>query len=265
LDGDTIDTVTTLRDRATGVVEPLGAPDGFTSSGTPLPACNIDGTPDGRAVVDVHQSPFLFPAVANEGDVSAFLENEAAEAYCDENGDHDRMDPTLRIFGLNQSGRTPPEVTGPFSPAHVMDAEPLVNGRQLAVSNGIVLGRRSEKGQTKYKTIQMDAGSTQLSSYTTLSADGRFVVFRSKNNLAMPPHAAGTTNAYLYDSCRSSNGPVPSCFPTVENVSITQSPTPGLAADGTFPNNFSSPTAVTPDGRYVVFESSATNVSDTLN
>jgi hypothetical protein len=257
-DGDTTDAVATLTDKTTGVNEPLGAPAG----------CGIPGTPVGRAVIDVHEGPFQFPATAIENDVSAFLENEAAEGYCDENGDHDRFDPILRIFRLNQSGPTPTEITagGPFTPPHVMDAAPLVNGRQLVVSNGIVFGRRSERGQTKYQTIQMDAGANDDSSYTTLSADGRFAVFRSRaTNLAAPAQSSGTTDAFLYDSCLSANGPVPSCTPHVENVSITQSPTPGLAADGGFPDNFSSPTAVTPDGRYVLFESNATNVDTTLN
>jgi hypothetical protein len=257
-DGDTTDAVATLTDRSTGVPEPLGAPAN----------CGIVGDPIGRALVDVHEGPFKFPAIAIENDVTAFLENEAAEGYCDENGDHDRFDPILRAFRLNPSGPPPTEITAglPFTPPHVMDAEPLVNGRQLVVSNGIVFGRRSEKGQTKYQTIQMDAGANDDSTYTTLSADGRFAVFRSlATNLAAPAQSAGTTDAFLYDSCLSANGPVPSCTPHVENVSITQVPTPGLAADGTSPNNFSSPTAVTPDGRYVVFNSNATNINTTLN
>ncbi|HLY36895.1 MAG TPA: hypothetical protein VKU61_02595, partial [Candidatus Binatia bacterium] len=256
-DGDTTDAVATLTDKTSGKNEPLGAPAGcvgITTSPTPI----------GRAVIDVHQAGFKFPATAIENDITAFLENEAAEGYCDENGDKDRFDPILRIFRLNPSGGNPTEITAPFT--HVMDAEPLVNGRQLAVSNGIVFGRRSEKGQTKYQTIQMDAGANDRSSYTTMSADGRFTVFRSQaTNLALPAQSSGTTDAFLYDSCLSANGPVPSCTPHVENVSITQSPTPGLAADGVNPNNFSSPTAVTPDGRYVIFESNATNINTTLN
>jgi len=250
-DSDTLDAVATLTDRASGLEEPLGAPAG----------CGIPGTPLGRAVVQVRQGPFKFPALAIENDVTAFLENEVAEGNCDENGDHDRFDPILRVFRLNSAGPTPTEITAPFSPPHVMDAEPLVNGRELVVSNGVVFGRRSERGQTKYQTIQMDAGGDDFSSYTTLSADGRFAVFRSRaTNLTVPAPSGGATAAFLYDSCLSSNGPVPSCMAHVEIASITQSPTPGLAAD-----QFSSPTAVTPDGRYVVFESNATNINTTLN
>jgi Tol biopolymer transport system component len=260
-DGDTLDADATLTDKTTGGVQPLGAPSGFDSSGGALPTCGIAGTPVGRAVVDIHQGQFQFPASAFEGDVMAFLENEAAENYCDENGDHDRFDPILRVFKLATSGTTPTEVTAPFSPPHVMDAEPLVNGRQLAVSGGVVFGRRSEKGQTKYQLIQMDAGADDYSEYNTLSADGRFAVFRSRaSNLTVPAPSGGATAAMLYDSCLSSNGLVVPCTPHVEIMSVTVSPTPGLAADG-----FSSPTAVTPDGRYVVFESGASNINTTLN
>ena len=77
-DGDTVDTVVTLRDRDTGVLQPLGAPAG---------CAGFTGTPDGRAVVRARQAPFSFPAVATEGDVVAFLESETGSANCAENGD----------------------------------------------------------------------------------------------------------------------------------------------------------------------------------
>src|SRR6185436_10940040 len=105
-----------------------------------------------------------------------------------------------------------------------------------------------EKGDAKYQTIQMDAGGDDDSNFTTLSADGRFAVFRSRaTNLTVPAPSGGAFAAFLYDSCLSANGLVPSCTPQVEIVSITQSPVAGLAS-----NNFTTPTAVTPDGRYVV-------------
>jgi hypothetical protein len=135
-----------------------------------------------------------------------------------------------------------------------------VNERQLVVSNGIVFGRRSEKGDVKYKTIQMDAGGDDFSAFTTLSADGRFAIFRSRaTNLTVPAPSPGVTGAFLYDSCLSANGPVPSCTPALELASITQVPTAGDAGDG-----FTTPTAVTPNGRYVVFESNASNINTPL-
>src|SRR5437870_2128902 len=62
-DGDASDSVVTLRDRETGVAQPIGAE----------PDCGIVGSPPGRAVTRIQQPPFSFPAVAAEGDVVAFL------------------------------------------------------------------------------------------------------------------------------------------------------------------------------------------------
>src|SRR6185295_9815033 len=78
-DDDERDAVATLTNKSTGVNQPLGAPSG----------CGFPAMPDppivGRALIQMRQGPFKFPAIAFEDDVTAFLENEAAENYCDEN------------------------------------------------------------------------------------------------------------------------------------------------------------------------------------
>ena len=84
-DSDIADFAVTLRNRQTGEVLPLGAADGFSPDGTPLPQCGIPGTPEARPVVVADQNGFLLPAVAFEDDVAAFLESEAGENACDEN------------------------------------------------------------------------------------------------------------------------------------------------------------------------------------
>src|SRR5262249_12359841 len=85
-DGDTTDSVITLRDRTTGDSQNLGAP----SPPPPAPVnCGITGTPEGRAVVRINEPPFSFPAIANENDILAFLESEPGENMCDENGNGD--------------------------------------------------------------------------------------------------------------------------------------------------------------------------------
>ena len=64
-DGDTNDTVVTLRDRATGVEQPLGAPRAAASPGA-----------EGRGgASQIQEPPFSFPALAVENDVLAFLES----------------------------------------------------------------------------------------------------------------------------------------------------------------------------------------------
>jgi hypothetical protein len=251
-DGDSNDSVTTLRDRVTGVEESLGAP----------AQCNgIAPNAAGRATIEIHQPPFRYPAVASENDVVAMLESEAAEGYCDENGDNDRFDPILRIFRLDPMAASPTDLSPP-GPVHVMDAAPVVNGRPLVVSNGIVFGRRSETGQTHYKTTTIDDVAVRNgdndadSGFPILSADGRFTLFESRARLANPHQLPGTNAVFLHDSCEAAAGHVQGCSPGIEMVSLTQSPTPGLAVD----DDLVTPRAVTPDGRYVTFESYATNI-----
>ncbi len=144
-DGDVGDVVVTLQDRRTGLLQPLGAPSGFVvPGGAPRPACGLAGTPQGRAIVEVQQGPFTLPALALEGTVAAFIESEAGEGNCDENGDGDRTDGILRVFTVPGS-----ELTAGVSPARAVDLSPKIDGRTLAVSNGRVFFR-SPAGTTQH-------------------------------------------------------------------------------------------------------------------
>jgi len=91
-------------------------------------------------------------------------------------------------------------------------------------------------------------GSSQL---PAISDDGRFIVFNTQVSLA----GGGITNdVFIHDTCNSSSGPVLSCMPSTNTVSIGVG---GAAANG--PSD-STPHAVSGDGRFVVFSSSATNL-----
>ena len=84
-----------------------------------------------------------------------------------------------------------------------------------------------------------------------ISDDGRFVVFTSQ----VPASGGGVTiNVSIRDTCNSSNGLVTNCTPSTTTVSV--------AAGGGFGNgpSTSSPHAVSGDGRFVAFSSSATNL-----
>src|SRR6185436_917454 len=145
-DSDANDTVLALRNRRTGEALPLGAPAGFAPDGTPLPTCGIPGTPDGRAIFVANENGFALPAIAFEGDTVAFLESEAGENGCDENGDGDAADTILRTFKLGQGVST----TG--SAPRALDPAPLVNGQQAAVSDGKVFFRTSEPASATLTT-----------------------------------------------------------------------------------------------------------------
>jgi hypothetical protein len=91
------------------------------------------------------------------------------------------------------------------------------------------------------------AGSSQLPS---ISDDGRFVAFNTQIQLS-----AGVTNVVsIRDTCNSPNGSVPNCTASTTAVSV--------AADGSAANGPSSSSqhAISGDGRFVVFSSSATNL-----
>src|SRR6266446_4148046 len=91
-------------------------------------------------------------------------------------------------------------------------------------------------------------GSSQL---PAISDDGRFIVFNTQVSLA----GGGITNdVFIHDTCNSSSGPVLSCMPSTNTVSIGVG---GAAANG--PSD-STPHAVSGYGRFVVFSSSATNL-----
>src|SRR5204863_1243753 len=139
--------------RTTGQVIPLGAPSGFAPDGESLPTCGIAGTPESRAVFTVNQQGFELPAVAFEGDTAAFLESEAGENACDENGDGDRADAILRAFSLSNGD------VSPFDVPRALDPAPLVNGQSLAISNSRVFFRSSEAsaGTLVTRLVSIDA------------------------------------------------------------------------------------------------------------
>ncbi len=176
-DVDATDTVVTLRDRATGLGEDLGA----------APGCGIMGMPEGRAVVRISEPPFSYPAVAVDDDLVAFLESESTSNYCDENGDTDRGDAILRVFQLGQGERTVD-----LDPPRAVDAAPRVNGASLAISNGKVFVRSSEAAMARQTTERVSIGDDEVQSNDTsrtpsISNDGRLVAFESDaTNLINP-------------------------------------------------------------------------------
>ncbi len=205
-DGDTLDAVATLRPRSTFLAQALGAPDGFAIGGAPLPACGLTGNPEGRALVEIVDQGFLLQSAATRGDVLAFLESEAGQNACDENGDFDRDDAILRVFKLG-----PTEATGGFSPAHVVDPEPLIDRRNVVISGGLVFARRSEAGQARNMTAcesvrtggaqatddddcdGLSEGAAISAENVVMSADGGVIAFDSTAANVVP----GDTNGFL--------------------------------------------------------------------
>lgn len=173
-DGDTEDTVVTLRSRETGVGEALGSPAG----------CGLTPGAEGRPILRWQDHPFSFPALAVDGDVVAFLESEDAQdasgVGCDLNGDDDYWDGILRIFRLG-SGETT------LARVRAADVLPIVNDSPLAVSGGLVYVRTSEPAMAKQRTVRISEkydGSdlTATARVGDISGDGHRVFFKSADD-----------------------------------------------------------------------------------
>ena len=196
-DGDTIDSVVTLRDRVTGELQPMGA----------AAACpGLSSTSTGRAVVRVYEPPFRYPAVETEGDLVAFLESEPAAGACDQNGDTDEGDGILRVFALGAGERTSTLV-----PPHVADTSLVVNHKALAVSNGLVFYRRPESGAAPGGIVRASVatGGGQAASgvsqdfdgsYFTATPDGRFVAFVSASSDLVPGDTNFADDIFVHDN-----------------------------------------------------------------
>ena len=242
-DGDTSDSVITLRDRITGDVHDLGAPAG----------CGITGTPEARAVVRINEPPFNFPAVATENDVLAFLESEPGQKQCDIDQDGDVSDAIARVFRLGVG-----EI--PMSPPRAVDPNLVVNGQSLAVSNGRVFFRSSEpemaaRTTTRASLTTSNTGPNNDSGGAAISYDGRFVTFYSAATDLPQPNDfavfAGCTSLYLRDRVAG----------TTEQID--------KRADGGPPRCIyngggSTTSSMSPDGRFVAFVSDDWNLENTV-
>jgi Tol biopolymer transport system component len=250
-DGDQNDAVVLLRDRTTGIAQPLGAPAG----------CLIGGTPEGRAATQIGQGPFRFPAVAVENQYIAFLESESAENYCDLNGDGDRLDNVLRIVAEGGTETV-------LSPPRVVDPRPLVNDRALALSGGRVFVRRSEAADAAVLTKRVSETSAgaqatdnsgvhvfvMFGAGTDITPDGRFVAFVSDANDLVPGDSGGR-DVFVRDRDVDGDGVFdePGQVATVR-VSLQSGGGEGDAISGDFG------VGISDDGRYVVFASAATDL-----
>ncbi len=232
-DGDTNDMVMTFRARVSGQQNLLGATAGCGG---------LSGTPEGRATVRVQEAPFSFPAVAVENGVLAFLESEYGQLACDQNGDFDFSDGILRLFRLG-IGETP------TATARAVDVAPRIDGAPVAVSNGRAYVRTSEAAMGRHGVARASrsfaGGDSNGASYSRdVSADGRYVVYASAaSNLIAPGlDTGGLSDIFRYDR------------QTGTTVRVSE------AFGGGSANSYSSDASISADGRFVAFESQATNL-----
>lgn len=229
-DGDAVDHVVRLGARATGETRTIG-----------------DAGAEARAVARIQQPPFSFPAVAVEGDVLAFLEPEPLQHALDQNGDGDVADTLLRVFRLDGTQVT----DGPV----VADGLPVVNGRPLVASAGKVFFRASEVARARHVienvSVAWNGGLANGPSYNLqqpVTPDGRYVAFRSHaRNLVAFPDTLGIAQVFVRDRL----------LKTTRLASVNDQGQPA--------NDYCEAPAISADGRYVVFQSYATNLDDNFD
>jgi cysteine-rich repeat protein len=234
----------TASNRKSGAALPLG----LGPVGNPAGAAGI-------AVPRIANPPYRFPAVAAEGQAVAFLQFEATD-FDEDFGGNARVEDTLaRVYRLGSAG--------PVNPVTPADPAPVISDRALVVTNGLVFYRASEPGRAARTTrlASTDAAGNEGDQPSfdpgAISPDGRFVAFRSDaTNLTGDAYAAGVSHVFVFDRDTDGDGVFDEPGATlVERVSEASD---GTEADG---SSGDGGVAITPDGRYVVFTSLATNLA----
>jgi hypothetical protein len=97
------------------------------------------------------------------------------------------------------------------------------------------------------------AGNPTVGGNPAISDDGRFIVFDAATSV-LGGSGFLINGVFIRDTCNSSSGPVTGCVPSTVNVSVIPA---GAIANG---SSNSVRQAISSDGRFVVFDSSATNL-----
>ncbi|MGH7788155.1 MAG: TolB family protein, partial [Candidatus Binatia bacterium] len=179
--------------------------------------------------------PFAFPATAVEGDTVAFLENEGGENGCDANGDGDTGDGILRAVTLAGGERS-----AAVLPPRAVDGAPLINGRSLAVSAGLVFFRSAEAAMARQQLT-----SLPLAEDAAVSGDGRVVAFTSASAGLVAGDSNGLRDVFALERATGA----------VTRVSVQSG---GAQASGG--TRGGSRPALSADGRYVAFQADFTDL-----
>ncbi len=124
--------------------------------------------------------------------------------------------------------------------------------------NSDVFVRDRVSGTTERVSVATGGGEGDGgSSDTSMSPDGRYVVFLSSAPNLVPGDTNGRVDVFVHDRCEANGNPVGGCTPTTERVSVSSS---GAQADYDSIGAPIAPPVISGDGRYVAFVSKATNL-----
>jgi cysteine-rich repeat protein len=244
-DADQTDPVLQLRDRTTSAVLPIG------TNGKPA-----------RAVTRIRDGRFRHPAVATEGDLVAFLELEPLEGERDANANGSVFDPILRLYRVRPDcGGGQPCAESLLSESVAVDPNPLVAGRTVAISDGVVYFRTPEWRQAaqQQELVSVSLGGSQadgVSLEPAISSDGGVVAFASTATNLVSSSGGGLNHVYVRDRLTGSTQRVSvRSNGTAANASSTIQFTPVVGLPWVEDD-----IAISGDGRIVAFSSPASNL-----
>jgi subtilisin family serine protease/Tol biopolymer transport system component len=228
-----------LRDRDAGTTERVSV----STDGTPASGNAPAISPDGRYVAFASSASNLIPDDTNNwGDV--FVHDR-------ETGITERVSVASDgTEGNSGASSSPPAISGDGRyVAFASSASNLVVGDTNNGSDVFVHDRAT--GTTERVSVASDGSETGVfrsSSSPSISADGRYVAFASSGSNLVPDDTNNSQDIFVHDRDTA----------TTERVSIS--------GDGAQSNSFSLDTAMSADGRYVVYSSLASNlVADDTN
>ncbi len=180
-DGDVSDRVLQLHDRTTNLLIRYG-----------------ENGSRARAVAQVTDGRFRFPAADAKGPVVAYLESEVGQAgpastlaAADQNGNERVFDAVLRILRkVSPGGGAAPSLESVLAQRPAASAERVVNDQPVVVTQRPgaaghrVFYRRPRSGDLDYRTLRVTTGLVEPFGHPAISHDGLDVAF--KNNDAAP-------------------------------------------------------------------------------
>lgn len=189
-DGDYTDHVITLADRRDGVLAPIGG-----------------AGESARALVRLHEPPFNFPALAAEQDLVAFLEGENTQGNIDSTGNGSTIDTVLRVYRVGDG-----EVTDLLPGQNIpVSAEPVLDGRSIAISSGRLFFRQRESllapVTTEHVSVRTDGAQIPRAIVADISTEGRVVAFRGTSD-RVRPNGSRVFSAFVRDRVAQITEPV---------------------------------------------------------
>jgi trimeric autotransporter adhesin len=117
---------------------------------------------------------------------------------------------------------------------------------------GVASPAAATAGVIQLITVATDGSPANADSLVapSINSDGRYVAFQSAATNLVPGPASGFQDIYLRDTCLGSAPP--GCTPSTSRISVTY--------DGSPTNGHSRDSSISGDGRFVAFDSQATNI-----